>query len=122
MPKEGTTLTIPNVVANNVNNAQTYKVYNENDIIGSTSPEIITIPKPKKKKSFFQKLVQVLIIVIIAILGSGILNIYLAIFLTAWTMYARLARAEMLVERGKDYVLAAKNLGYGPGRIILMGH
>lgn len=60
----------------------------------------------------------VLIIVIVAILGPGIQNIYIAIFFTAWTMYARLARAEMLVERGKDYVLAARNLGYGPGRIV----
>jgi peptide/nickel transport system permease protein len=60
----------------------------------------------------------VLIIVIVAILGPGIHNIYLAIFLTAWTMYARLARAEMLVERNKDYILAARNLGYGPGRIV----
>lgn len=60
----------------------------------------------------------VLIIVIVAILGPGVQNIYLAIFLTAWTMYARLTRAEMLVERNKDYVLAARNLGYGPGRIV----
>jgi peptide/nickel transport system permease protein len=60
----------------------------------------------------------VLIIVIVAILGPGIQNIYIAIFLTAWTMYARLARAEMLVERNKDYVLAARNLGYGAGRIV----
>lgn len=60
----------------------------------------------------------VLIIVILAILGPGIQNIYLAIFLTAWTMYARLARSEMLVERNKDYILAARNLGYGPGRIV----
>ncbi len=60
----------------------------------------------------------ILIIVIVATLGPGIQNIYLAIFLTAWTMYARLARAEMLVERNKDYILAARNLGYGPGRIV----
>lgn len=60
----------------------------------------------------------VLIIVIVAILGPGMHNIYIAIFLAAWTMYARLARSEMLVERGKDYVLAARTLGYGSGRII----
>ncbi len=60
----------------------------------------------------------VLIIVIVAILGPGMQNIYIAIFLAAWTMYARLARSEMLVERGKDYVLAARTLGYGSGRII----
>ena len=60
----------------------------------------------------------VLIIVILSILGPGVHNIYIAVFLVAWTMYARLARADMLVERSKDYILAAKTLGYGPGRII----
>jgi peptide/nickel transport system permease protein len=60
----------------------------------------------------------VLIIVIVAVLGPGVQNIYIAVFLTAWTMYARLARAEMLVERGKDYVLAARTLGYGSLRIV----
>ena len=59
----------------------------------------------------------VLIIVIIAILGPGVHNIYVAVFLVGWTMYARLARAEMLVERGKDYILAARVLGFGQGRI-----
>ena len=63
----------------------------------------------------------VLIIVIIAILGPGVHNIYLAVFLVGWTMYARLARAEMLVERKKDYVLAARVLGFGRWRIIF-GH
>jgi peptide/nickel transport system permease protein len=60
----------------------------------------------------------VLIIVILAILGPGIQNIYISVFLVAWTMYARLARAEMLVERGKDYVLAAQVLGYPRSRIV----
>ena len=60
----------------------------------------------------------VLIIVILSILGPGVHNIYIAVFLVAWTMYARLARAEMLVERNKDYILAAKTLGYGSWRII----
>ena len=61
----------------------------------------------------------VLIIVIISILGPGIQNIYIAVFLVAWTMYARLARAEMLVERQKDYILAARTLGYPTSRVIL---
>ncbi|MSP82311.1 MAG: ABC transporter permease [Alphaproteobacteria bacterium] len=60
----------------------------------------------------------VLIIVIIAILGPGVHTIYIAVFLLAWTMYARLARAEMLVERGKDYVLAARTLGYPTSRVV----
>ena len=61
----------------------------------------------------------VLIIFILAILGPGIQNIYIAVFLVAWTMYARLARSEMLVEKNKDYIIAAQVLGFGTNRIIL---
>ena len=61
----------------------------------------------------------VMIIVVVAVLGPGIQNIYISVFLLAWTMYARLARAEMLVERNKDYILAARVLGYPTQRIML---
>ena len=60
----------------------------------------------------------VLIIVILAILGPGVQNIYISVFILAWTMYARLARAEMMVERTKDYITAAQILGFPRRRII----
>ena len=60
----------------------------------------------------------VLIIVILAILGPGIQNMYIAVFAAGWTIYARLARAEMLVIREQEYILAARALGYGRLRII----
>ena len=61
----------------------------------------------------------VLIIVILAILGPGVQNIYIAVFLVAWTMYARLARAEMIVERTKDYVTGRARAGLSAcGRIV----
>jgi len=60
----------------------------------------------------------ILIIFILSILGPGIQNIYIAVFLVAWTMYARLIRAEMLVEKNKDYIVAAQVLGFGTNRII----
>ena len=60
----------------------------------------------------------ILIIFILSILGPGIQNIYIAVFLVAWTMYARLIRAEMLVEKNKDYIIAAQVLGFGTNRII----
>jgi peptide/nickel transport system permease protein len=63
----------------------------------------------------------VMIIVIVAVIGPGIKAIFIAVFLLAWTMYARLARAEMLVERAKDYMLAAKVLGF-PTWIIVLRH
>jgi peptide/nickel transport system permease protein len=61
----------------------------------------------------------VLVLVILAILGPGIQNMYIAVFAVGWTMYARLARAEMLVIREQEYVLAARAMGYSPARIIL---
>jgi YD repeat-containing protein len=62
--QEGTTITIPNKVVNAANSSDTFKVYNESEIIGSTSPEIRTI---KKKKKWWQKLVMVLIVVILIV-------------------------------------------------------
>jgi drug/metabolite transporter superfamily protein YnfA len=58
----GTTLSIPNTVANSVNDKDSYKVYSESEIIGSTSPEVRV---KKKKRSFFKRLVQVIIAAII---------------------------------------------------------
>jgi YD repeat-containing protein len=62
--QEGTTITIPNKVVNAANTSDTFKVYNESEIIGSTSPEIRTI---KKKKKWYQKLVQIIIVVIMIV-------------------------------------------------------
>jgi len=63
----------------------------------------------------------VMIIVVVAVIGPGINAIFISVFLLGWTMYARLARAEMMVERTKDYMLAARVLGY-PTRIIVLRH
>ena len=63
----------------------------------------------------------VMIIVVVAVIGPGIKAIFISVFLLAWTMYARLARAEMLVERSKDYMLAARVLGF-PTWIIVLRH
>ena len=61
----------------------------------------------------------VMIIVVVAVLGPGLDTIYASVFLLAWTMYARLARADMMVERAKDYMLAARVLGFPTRRIVL---
>jgi YD repeat-containing protein len=61
---EGRVLQIPNQIANSINNHDTYKVYNESEIIGSTSPEIRTV---EKKKKWWQKLVMILIVVIMIV-------------------------------------------------------
>ena len=55
----------------------------------------------------------------VAALGPGIVNAALAITLTAWPPYARLARAEAIVVRNSDYVAAARLAGASQFRIIV---
>lgn len=54
----------------------------------------------------------------VAVLGPGIVNAALAITLTAWPPYARLARAETLAVRNADYIAAVRLAGASPWRII----
>lgn len=61
----------------------------------------------------------VLLIAILAVLGPGIINMYYALILTGWMSFARLVRAEVLVAKNMDYVLAARALGYSDFHIIL---
>lgn len=56
----------------------------------------------------------------VAALGPGIVNAALAITLTAWPPYARLARAETLLLRNADYVLAARLAGASELRIMAL--
>ncbi len=60
----------------------------------------------------------VMVIGIIAILGPGLISMYIALTLAGWSMYARLVRAEVLVVKKAEYVLAARALGYQHGRIM----
>ncbi|MFC4271219.1 ABC transporter permease subunit [Sneathiella chungangensis] len=60
----------------------------------------------------------VLALAFVAALGAGIENAVIAISLTAWPPYARIARAETLTIRNTDYISAIKLQGAGPFRII----
>lgn len=53
-----------------------------------------------------------------AVLGPGIVNLTLALCMTSWVGYARLARAQALSLRERQHVLAARSLGAGPVRIL----
>jgi peptide/nickel transport system permease protein len=63
----------------------------------------------------------ILALAFVAALGPGVENAVLAIALTAWPPYARVARAETLTVRLSDYIAAVRLEGAGPIRIIL-GH
>ena len=63
----------------------------------------------------------ILALALVAVLGPGIVNAVLAIALTAWPPYARVARAETLTVRNADYIAAVRLQGAGSSRII-WGH
>ena len=68
---------------------------------------------------FFAFPFLVLIIAIIAMLGPSLLNIFLAIWITSWVAYARIMRAQVIVAKKQQYVLAARALGYSRTRVML---
>ena len=61
----------------------------------------------------------VLVIAIVAFLGPGLQNFYLAVLFFGWTSYARVVRSEVIVVRQHDYVSAVDVLGFSSGRILL---
>jgi peptide/nickel transport system permease protein len=67
----------------------------------------------------FPKLI--LALALVAVLGPGMVNAVLAIAITSWPPYARVARAETLTVRNSDYIAAVKLQGAGPMRVI-WGH
>jgi peptide/nickel transport system permease protein len=60
----------------------------------------------------------VLMLAIIAILQPGLTSFYIAIALVGWVSYARLVRAQVLVLKTSDFVMAARSLGFGRFRIL----
>jgi peptide/nickel transport system permease protein len=61
----------------------------------------------------------ILALAFVAALGPGIENAVIAIAITSWPPYARIARAETLTIRQADYISAVKLLGASPLRIVL---
>lgn len=60
----------------------------------------------------------VLVIAVVAVLGPGLVNMYIAITLVGWVYYARLMRAEVISQMGNDYASAGIVMGYSDLRII----
>jgi len=58
-------------------------------------------------------------LVLIATLGKGVDKVIVALVTVQWAYYARTARSAALVERGKEYMEAARGLGLAPSRIVL---
>lgn len=55
-----------------------------------------------------------------AALGPGLFNLIVALALTNWVVYCRVVRAEVLVLREQEYVMAVRSLGGSNMRIIML--
>ena len=74
-----------------------------------------------------QKLVEVvwafppllIAIAILAFLGQGLGNLILALTLQRWIPYARVVRAEAMILREREFVVAARSIGAGHVRILV---
>jgi peptide/nickel transport system permease protein len=61
----------------------------------------------------------ILLVVLVAIAQPSITTVTWAIGLVTWPTIARLVRAEFRALREKDFVMAARSLGFGHGRIVV---
>jgi len=55
---------------------------------------------------------------IMALLGPGLVNVYIALGLTNWSFTCRITRSQVLSAKRIEYVRAAEALGYGKWRIM----
>jgi peptide/nickel transport system permease protein len=60
----------------------------------------------------------VLVIAIVAVLGPGLINMYIAVSSVGWILYGRLMRGEIMAQRQRDYAAAGRVMGYGWARIL----
>ena len=61
----------------------------------------------------------ILALAFVSALGAGLENAVLAIALTTWSPYARVARAETLTVRNSEHIMAARVQGASAARILL---
>ncbi len=60
-----------------------------------------------------------LVIAITLVLGKGIIQVFIAVGLTMWVDVARVVRGQILSLREKEFIEAARALGFNNSRIIL---
>lgn len=59
-----------------------------------------------------------LVLIVVTIIGSGLLNVMIAIGISFIPVFARVVYGSTLAARGQDYVLAARSVGCTPVRIM----
>jgi ABC-type dipeptide/oligopeptide/nickel transport system permease subunit len=57
-------------------------------------------------------------IVLAAVIGAGLTSVIVAIVVVDWTRFARVVRAETMVQLARDYAAAARVIGLSRGKIL----
>ena len=60
-----------------------------------------------------------LTLALVAVIGPGLWNVILVLGVSSWPVYGRIARGVMLSEKGKEYIEAARAMGFSSVRILL---
>ncbi len=60
-----------------------------------------------------------LALLVLAVFGSSVLNVVLAIGLTGWMVVARVVRAEVLRTLPQEFIIASRAIGAGDARILV---
>jgi oligopeptide transport system permease protein len=55
---------------------------------------------------------------LMVIMGPSLVTILIAMSMIGWITMARIVRGQILLHKNQDYVLAAKAIGAGPGRLL----
>ena len=61
----------------------------------------------------------ILVILLIAVIGTGLQNVVIAVTIGSWVIYARIVRSEILVQKNSEYVMSARTLGFSDLRIMV---
>ncbi|HWC01319.1 MAG TPA: ABC transporter permease [Methylomirabilota bacterium] len=59
-----------------------------------------------------------LMVAVVAVLGSGLVQIVIVLVITGWPTYARVVRGEVLALRDREFVAAARAVGASDARIL----
>jgi ABC-type dipeptide/oligopeptide/nickel transport system permease subunit len=57
-------------------------------------------------------------IVLAAVIGAGLTSVIVAIVVVDWTRFARVMRAETMVQLTRDYAAAARAIGLNPAKVL----
>lgn len=60
----------------------------------------------------------VLVLCIVAVVGSGLPGVITGMLIVSWTIYARITASEMMVLRERQFILAARTMGFSDRRIM----